>query len=392
MHRRPDGTTAPGDGRLPSLTGARFFAAFSVFACHALVLGYLHPATQARLSDTAFALGWLGVEFFFVLSGFVLTWSVRTAGPASSFWRRRLAKVFPNHVVTWLAALGLAVWAGHAVDPANLLPSLFLVHTWLPRGEFILTVNVVTWSLACELFFYLAFPLLYALLRRIPEHRLWHAAAAVTAVILLLPAAALLWVPGTPRLPGQEMSLTQNWFLVSFPPVRALDFVLGILAARIVLAGRAPNLSVPGALALLAAGFAAQVALWPTVYGLTATVVVPVMLLIMAIASADLRGAPSLLRSRPLLFLGEISFASYLVHYLVLSFAHLPLGASRSWDAPAAAAVIAALFGVTTLLSWGLHRLVEVPAMRRWSRPRPAAAPAPLDPPAPVQAPVAEPT
>lgn len=381
------------DGRLPSLTGARFFAAFAVFVCHALVLGYFHPGTQARLSDAAFSLGWLGVEFFFVLSGFVLTWSFREGGAATSFWRRRLAKVYPNHVATWLAALGLAVWAGHAVDLGNLLPSLFLVHTWLPRGEFILTVNVVTWSLACELFFYLAFPFLYALLRRIPEHRLWHAAGAVTAVILLLPAAALLWVPGAPQLPGQEMSLTQNWFLVSFPPVRTLDFVLGILAARIVLSGRWIGLPVPAALGLLAAGFAAQVALWPTVYGLTATIVAPVALVITAIAAADLRGAPSLLRSGPLRFLGEISFASYLVHFLVLSFAHIPLGAARSWDAPAATAIIAALFGATTLLSWGLHRLVEVPAMRRWSRPAasaPADTPAPA--PAPAPAPVIEPT
>ncbi|WP_344241711.1 hypothetical protein [Actinocorallia libanotica] len=185
------------------------------------------------------------------------------------------------------------------------------------------------------------------------------------------------------------MSLTQNWFLVSFPPVRTLDFVLGILAARIVLSGRWIGLPVPAALGLLAAGFAAQVALWPTVYGLTATIVAPVALVITAIAAADLRGAPSLLRSGPLRFLGEISFASYLVHFLVLSFAHIPLGAARSWDAPAATVIIAALFGATTLLSWGLHRLVEVPAMRRWSRP---AADTPAPAPAPAPAPVIEPT
>jgi peptidoglycan/LPS O-acetylase OafA/YrhL len=392
-----DRSADPVAKRLPSLTGVRFFAAFAVFSCHALVLGYFHPDVQGRLNDEAFGLGWLGVEFFFVLSGFVLAWSFREGRPPTAFWRRRLVKIYPNHVVTWLAALGLAYWAGRAVDLPNLLPNLFLVHTWLPRADFIITINVVTWSLACEVFFYLAFPLLYALVRRIPDHLLWATAAGVAAVILVLPAVAHLWLPGEPRLPGQDMSLTQNWFLVSFPPVRALDFTLGILAARIVRAGRWIPLPVPAALALLVAGFAAQVKLWPNVYGLTATVVVPIALLIPAIAARDIAGKASVLRSRPLIFLGEISFASYLVHFLVLSFAHEPLGATRSWAAPVAIALVAVLFGITTLLSWGLHRLVEVPAMRRWSRAVPAAPAAPVTPapPAPVTpvppAPVADP-
>ncbi|MGS2646619.1 acyltransferase family protein [Streptosporangium sp. LJ11] len=224
--------------RLPSLTGMRFVAAFLVFACHACVLGFFHQETAASPQTFAFASGWLGVEFFFVLSGFVLTWSAREGRSRTGFWRRRLVKVYPVHMVTWLAALGLAVWAGQAVDLPKLLPSLLLVHTWHPRMDVVITINVVTWSLACDLLFCLAFPLLHALVRRIPARRLWWAAGAVAAVIALLPAVALLTLPGTPRLPGQDMSFVQNWFLVSFPPIRTLDFVLGIVMARIVLMGR----------------------------------------------------------------------------------------------------------------------------------------------------------
>ncbi|MCD0451606.1 acyltransferase [Actinocorallia sp. API 0066] len=362
--------------RLPSLTGMRFFAAFLVFVCHALVTGYFHAGTQARFGDFAFAAGWLGVEFFFVLSGFVLAWAVREGQSRTAFWRRRLVKVYPNHVLTWLAALGLAAWAGRSLDLVDLLPSLFLVHTWLPRAEFILTVNVVTWSLACDLFFYLAFPFLWAGIRRIPERFLWASAGGVVAVIVALPAVALALVPGEPRIPGQEMSLTQNWFLVSFPPVRALDFVLGILMARIVTARRWIGLPPSAALGLLLVGFAAQIALWPTVYGLTATVVAPIALLIASIAVADVRGDRSLLRTRPLQWLGEISFASYLVHFLVLVFVHEALGATRSWDAPVALALVTALWVLTTALAWGLYRFAETPAMRLWAgpstlRPRP---------------------
>ncbi|MER6832064.1 acyltransferase [Streptosporangium sp. NPDC000563] len=357
--------------RLPSLTGLRFVAAFLVFVCHACVLGFFHRETAAFLQTFAFASGWLGVEFFFVLSGFVLTWSVREGQSRTSFWRRRLVKVYPVHVVTWLAALGLAVWAGQAVDLPKLLPSLLLVHTWYPRMDVIITINVVTWSLACDLLFYLAFPFLYALVRRISARRLWWAAGAVAAVIALLPAVALLALPGTPRLPGQDMSFVQNWFLVSFPPIRALDFVLGIVMARIVLTGRRVPLGVGRALLVLAAGFALQMYLWPSVYGLTATIALPLALLIAAVAAADERGAPTPFRGRILRWLGGVSYASYLAHFLVLHFGHLAIGAERTWDVPAALGVIAVLFGVTTAVAWALNRLVEEPAMRAWAQPRP---------------------
>ncbi|MET8981416.1 acyltransferase [Streptomyces sp. NPDC004539] len=355
--------------RLPSLTGMRFAAAFLVFLCHSFVLGYFHPDVEATLRPYAFAIGWLGVEFFFVLSGFVLTWSVREGQPAGRFWRRRLAKVYPNHVVTWTAALGLALWAGQSVDLVKLLPSLFLVHTWYPRLDLILSINVVTWSLACDLLFYLAFPLLYALVRRIPAHRLWWAAGALAGVVMLLPALAHAWLPGTPKLPGQDMSLTQNWFLVSFPPVRALDFTLGIVMARIVRTGGWIRLGPVPALGLLALGFAVQVSQFPGVYSLTATIVVPLALLIPAVATADLRGGFSPFRGPVPQWLGTVSYASYLVHFLVLAYVHVALGSGRSWDVVPATGLLAALFALTTLLAWALYRLVEEPGMRWWGRP-----------------------
>ncbi|EFF94134.1 acyltransferase family protein [Streptomyces sp. e14] len=373
--------------RLPSLTGMRFAAAFLVFLCHSFVLGYFHQDAEAALRPYAFAIGWLGVEFFFVLSGFVLTWSVREGQPARRFWRRRLAKVYPNHVVTWVAALGLALWAGQPVDFLKLLPSLFLVHTWLPRLDVILSINVVTWSLACDLLFYLAFPVLYALVRRIPAHRLWWAAGALVAVVMLLPALAQVWLPGAPKLPGQDMSATQNWFLVSFPPVRALDFTLGIVMARIVRTGNWVRLTPAPALALLALGFAIQVSRFPGVYSLTAPIVAPLALLIPAVATADLRGGFSPFRGRALQWLGTVSYASYLVHFLVLSYVHVALGAGRSWGVATATGLLAALFAVTTLLAWALHRFVEEPGMRRWGRPkalpRPGRAPLPATAPEP---------
>ncbi|GAA2585766.1 acyltransferase [Actinomadura fulvescens] len=356
--------------RLPSLTGMRFFAAFLVFLCHACVLGFFDQQTEASLRDLAFTSGWMGVEFFFILSGFVLTWSAREGQTRVRFWRRRLVKVYPNHVLVWLAAVGLAVWAGETVGLVELLPNLLLAHTWYPRLDVLVPINVVTWSLACDVFFYLAFPFLYAAVRKIPARLLWTSAAVVAGTIVLLPAVAYFALPGTPQLPGQNMSVVQNWFLVSFPPIRALDFTLGIIMARIVWEGRWIGLGIGQGLGLLAVGYAFQVYLWPSVYGLTATVVVPLALLISAVAVADVRDTVSPFRGRTLQWLGAVSFASYLVHYLVLRYAHVALGADRSWNVLPAVGLLAVLFAITTVLAWALFRFVELPSMRRWAAPR----------------------
>ncbi|MFE2108849.1 acyltransferase family protein [Kitasatospora sp. NPDC059463] len=354
---------------LPSLTGLRFAAALIVYFTHLSVEGYLAPGPAAAVFRYAFGLGWLGVEFFFILSGFVLTWSARIGESRTGFWRRRLVKIFPTHLLTWLAALLLALAAGELLTTARLLPSFFLLNAWFPELDVMRAVNLPSWSLSVELAFYLAFPWLHALVRRIRPERLWAWVWGVTATIALLPLVAETALPGSPQLPGLKVSLTQNWFLVAFPAVRALDFVLGILLARIMLTGRWIRLGLPGAALLVAAGAAAQLALVPTAYGFTATLALPLALLVAAAARADIAGTRSPFRGRTAVRLGEISFAFYMTHHLVLHYVRLALGETKVWSVPEVAGLGLVLLAVTIGVSWLSFRLVEVPAMRRWSRP-----------------------
>ncbi|WP_236792326.1 acyltransferase [Amycolatopsis sp. GM8] len=350
----------------------RFIAAFMVFACHACSMAYFHADVDAALLPYVFGSGWSGVEFFFILSGFVLTWSARDDDQLRRFWRRRFVKIYPNHLLTWAVAVVLALWAGEAVTTGRVLPSLFLVHTWFPDLTVITSINVPSWSLSCELLFYLSFPLLLRLVRKIRPNRLWLCAGVVAATIMILPLFADYLLPGTPTLPGQHMSLVQNWFLVSFPPVRVLDFTLGILMARIVQTGKWIRLPMSAAVLLLVVGCVFEVLLFPTVYGLTAPVVIPLALVIAAGATADVERKPSLVRGKVMVWLGEISFAMYLVHFLVLKYVHDALGADRTWDTPIAVLIIVGLLGLTIFISWLMYTFVERPSMRRWSRPRSA--------------------
>ncbi|MBB5642383.1 acyltransferase family protein [Cryobacterium roopkundense] len=77
----------------------RFYAALIVVIMHATHM--LHPG---ELVTRAFGMGAVGVSFFFILSGFVLTWSRKSSLPNRKFYQNRFARIFPLHFLTWIAA------------------------------------------------------------------------------------------------------------------------------------------------------------------------------------------------------------------------------------------------------------------------------------------------
>ncbi|WP_051856565.1 acyltransferase family protein [Streptomyces sp. NRRL B-1347] len=380
-------TPAPA-GRLPSLTGMRFAAALLVFCFHA---SYENVFADRRVNgafrEGASQAGWTGVSFFFVLSGFVLAFSARRHDTWRAFWRRRLWKVYPSHLLTAAAAVALLAAAG--LPRPGLLRNLLLVQTWQPDVDVILGANPVSWSLSCEALFYLAFPALWAGVRRIRPGRLWWWAAALAAVVALLPAAAGLLLPGGPHMYWLAISEEQYWFLLAFPPVRAAEFVLGMVMARLVAAGRFPATGLwPAALAL-ALAYTAALAL-PVAYGIAALGVAPLAWLVAAGATADLRGSPGVFAARPVVWLGQVSFAFYLLHRLVQFHGHRALGEHRAWSTPAAAALLLLAAALTLLLAWAMHTAVEQPLLRRFSARRPRRpAPGPPAPGPPVPGPPA---
>jgi peptidoglycan/LPS O-acetylase OafA/YrhL len=332
-------------------------------------------------------LGYAGVTFFFVLSGFVLMWSARDHDTVLGFYRRRLVKIFPNHLVTWVAGFVLMAVTGAlaAVPLAALVPSLFLVQSWSTELPVLFGTNGPSWSLACELLFYLSFPLLAPVVRAVRRDRLWVAAAVATAAIVAVPVVAVT-LPGTMPSPFQDMPWIQNWFAYFLPVSRVGDFALGMVLARIVGERAFPRIPVGAALALVGLGYAGMILL-PGPIGLVAPVAPPLALLVAALADREYRGAPGRLAARPLVVLGEISFAFYMVHFLVLQYGPVGLATRAPDDIPrppleALALVLVSLL-ISLALGWLLYRFVEVPAMNRWGRTG-RRAPAPEPGPRPV--------
>ncbi|MGH4033456.1 acyltransferase family protein [Actinomycetota bacterium Odt1-20B] len=349
----------------------RFIGAFLVFALHATQFPYIRGQTGDFLGDVFANSGYYGVTFFFLLSGFVLTWVARPGDRATSIWRRRVVKVFPNHLVTLGLTAVLMLIASDVFTLKATLANVFLVQSWFSDMETSRTMNTVSWSLSCELFFYLSFPALLRLVNRVPFRRLWALAAGIVALTWAAPLVGHFMING-PALgvpPYGSLSYEQIWFVYLFPPVRALEFVLGMVIARLVMAGAWPRLGLVPAGLIAVGGYVVSLQL-PYLFGLGGGSVVWLVPLVAAGALADTRGDASPFRHRALVWLGERSFAFYMVHSVVLLYCYRWIAVHYEMAPVVGAGMVLALFVFCLALSHALYAWVEMPMVRRFSRPR----------------------
>lgn len=158
----------------PNLDGLRFFAFFTVFMGHVLpaeiVIGQTESFLPLRLHNALFNSAWAGVSFFFVLSGFLITYLLlmekRETGEidVKAFYMRRVLRIWPLYYIVLF--LGFVIYplmkAGtlHTEGVHPILYVLFLSNfDLLASGQGSMFVNI-TWSVAIEEQFYLAWPLL----------------------------------------------------------------------------------------------------------------------------------------------------------------------------------------------------------------------------------------
>lgn len=401
--------TAPGtkNPTLPTLSSIRFIAAIAVFSAHAAFeMLIANEALHGLHLFTAVPLALIGVSFFFILSGFILTWTHRPNDTARTFWRRRFFRIYPSTMVVLAATIVLMYLFGQKIEFLPALAQMFMVHAWIPDESYFNNFNGPTWSLSVEFFCYSLFPLLLPLTRRIRPERLWYWVIGIVGVVVTAPFLAYALLPDQPRHALGEFSLLQVfmymanpdeplaqvpgasimqfWFVYEFPPMRLLEFLLGVLLARIILSGRWIRLRPRGA-TLIFFGFLLVAFFTPYLWQLTAVAIIPALLLVGAVATADASGRRNRLQARWLVRTGDLTLAFYLLHAGVLIYGHLLFGYTvtdeglegRSWSTPYALLFMVGAFVVTMLLSWLLHRYVEVSAMARWSTGR---APRPLQP------------
>ncbi|GHH52473.1 acyltransferase family protein [Lentzea cavernae] len=364
--------------KLKSLHGMRFVAALLVFAFHGAISFVFSDETVGGIYIWLTSGASAAVAFFFVLSGFVLTWSYRPDLSTPRFLRRRLMRIVPVHVVTWAVAIVSLVAFGAEVGFWQSLSNLFLLQAWIPDNSFLDSANGVSWSLSVDLLYYLTFPALIFLARKIRENLLWLAVIATIALVILMPLVSKTFLPDTPAWSwGKGASWTQIWFVYLFPPVRLLEFFVGMLLARIVMTGRWIGFPLAGAAVLTAIGYVlTTLSPWSFLYNYAASMIIPIALLVPAAAAADIKGRKTWVNGRKMFFLGDLTFSFYLVHDLVLKNAHRAFGvevgpygglAGPTWSTPVAVLFLAGAFAASLGVAYLTYRFVEVPAMNRWS-------------------------
>jgi peptidoglycan/LPS O-acetylase OafA/YrhL len=347
-----------------SLTGLRGIAALYVLLFH-----YFPLAATSNFSNPLKRVldhGYLAVDIFFVLSGFVMAMNYGRSFAAGWSWSaylrflgRRIARIYPLYLVATITGF-VFVTAGwlnytHAFPRATaVMVNLLMIQAWGFVGSF----DSPAWSISAEWAAYLVFPalLMPTMFRR--SQWGWLGAlicAAVLALLCVLPPS--LVADYDARTP-----LNFNGYWHAFPVVRCIPgFTLGILAFRV--AGSSVGRRLAASRWVAPALCLTELVL----LGLPKTdlcIVLLVPLLVVALAS-EVSVPGRLLASAPIERLGKLSFSIYLVHKLLLGLESGIYARAHAAGLPHAQTLAAAAcIALTFPLALAAYRIIEVPGRR----------------------------
>ncbi len=332
----------------PDVDGLRALAVWSVVAGHFGV-----PFVPG---------GFVGVDVFFVISGYLIggiVWRDVRAGRFSfgAFYARRARRILPALAAVLLAS-GAAAWAlltpdemiRFSRDAAATILAVSNVRFWLSESYFspaaVFDPLLMTWSLGVEEQFYLLFPVAMLLLARLRGSR----ALAILAAGCMASLALSVWLT--------HASPASAFYLL---PTRAWELGSGALLALREVEGDPDASKMPAILRDLC-GWAGLALLAAAILGFDAGTPFPGVAAILPVGGTALvilgrEGFANrrLLGARPTVFVGLISYSWYLWHWPLLSFARIATDASLGTAASGALALVSFAAAV---LSW---RFVERP-------------------------------
>lgn len=199
------------------LTSLRFFFALFVFLSH-ISFVKTENVLYNWLQRNIFFEGYLGVSFFFILSGFVLSYSYKKKIlenniSKTNFFIARLARIYPLHFMTLLLSIPI-LYPKETIDIGNLIVNILLLQSFSFSDYQFYSLNPPSWSISDEMFFYLLFPFIILAFDKIKF--LKHFFYAVIPIILII---SILTIPAENH---------KTFFYIN-PFIRYFDFILGIL-------------------------------------------------------------------------------------------------------------------------------------------------------------------
>lgn len=357
--------------RVASLTGVRAVAALLVVGTHAAYTTGKYTHGYWGLVGSRME---IGVPIFFVLSGYLLfrPWvkSAATGGHAPSlsrYARHRVRRIMPPYLVTVLFAYVLYHFREAGPNPG---------HTWLGLvrnvtltqiycngylGKYLHQGLTQMWSLAVEASFYVILPLLAYLLLVLICRRQWQpklVLGTLVGMLLISPAWLVLvhtdhWFPDGARL---WLPTYLGWFLAGMMltvlqqmGVRAYGFVAIPLAVISYFIASTPIAGAP-----TTSPATLSEALFKTCF-----YAVIAALAVAPLALGDHGWYSRALASRPMVWLGEVSYEIFLIHLITMEFAMDYIVGARVYTGSMLNLFVATLV-VTIPLAWLLHRFTRV--------------------------------
>jgi peptidoglycan/LPS O-acetylase OafA/YrhL len=331
-----------------------------------VALGHLQIVARSHLSDVT-SHSYLFVDFFFVLSGFVIAANYqRRLIEGFGIWRfalLRFGRLYPlhatmlgicilGHLAHWTSGLGgVAPFEPPTRSADTIIANLLLIHS-LNVFDF-LTWNLPSWSISTEFYTYI----LYALAIGVMKDRIWR---LLVPIVLLSPLP--LWFLAT----GEDIAFKYGVIRCVF------GFSAGVLVWHL---HRAGSLRSGTALELLSVALIV-VFVWAAGTTVRSVAAAPLVFSVAVLVFAAEAGALSgVLRKRLFLTLGALSYSIYMVHYVVAwvvrdlkmaggdSFSGIKLG-GELWEGDV---VYLVSFALVLFISAITYRIIEVPG-RAWFR------------------------
>jgi peptidoglycan/LPS O-acetylase OafA/YrhL len=335
-----------------ALTSLRFVAALWVFIFH---IDLRWPLSLPAPLEAIVKQGAVGMSVFFILSGFVMTYS-HADGIRSvrGYAMRRFARIYPLYALSALVTLPYLAptvdgWKGIGQIAFVVGAQVLMIQAWFPPLFEFWNIGA-SWSLSAEAFFYAMFPLAMPLLRRVPVL----AVLAISYVLSALPGLSFLLFPHSPLI------------YYSMPIFRFPEFMVGVCCATLVNRGatlRWPSLTTGAAAAVLAiylGWFAPLAGIW------VSGNIVAVPCIALCLVGAAMGGCRPL-KAPLLVMMGHASYAFYSMQPLLILWMIAHQRGAPPWNPWL---VFGASFTLLAAIAVAVHFLLEEPCrkllIKRW--------------------------
>jgi peptidoglycan/LPS O-acetylase OafA/YrhL len=341
------------------LTSLRFIFALMVFLNHLSFVKQGESEVWDWIFLNIFREGYIGVSFFFILSGFILAYNYQQKflkGSVSKrqFWQARMARILPLYYLTLIASIPFTLLE-FSTNPSawiqKIVLNIFALQSFVPVYDYYFSFNLPAWSISNELFFYLIFPFLIPVIFKFNSKKLGIIGIAVLFLALM---SIHLFDP----------SLHHTLFYIN-PVFRLIDFFLGIALYNIYKISdikfwnnyyTASILEISSVIILLI--FFGLHQYIPSAYRYSFYYWLPMMLVIYSFSFHS--GVISkLLSYQSMVLLGEISFGFYLIHHLVIRYV-LALNIKYFNFSSQFIIIVITLLG-TVIASYFSYKIIEKP-------------------------------